>query len=70
MCSSLSGFGSLFFHPRSLVAFSSLAAASEAAKKAEEEQLEKQVVYAATSKTKRRVAAKVQDVSSLLGPLE
>ena len=57
-----------FFHPRSLVAFSSLAA-SEAAKKAEE-QLEKQVVYAATSKTKRRVAAKVQDVSSLLGPLE
>ena len=44
-------------------------AASEAAKKAEE-QLEKQVVYAATSKTKRRVAAKVQDVSSLLGPLE
>ena len=68
MCSSLSGFGSLFFHPRSLVAFSSLAA-SEAAEKAEE-QLEKQVVYAATSKTKRRVAAKVQDVSSLLGPLE
>lgn len=52
------------------MAFSSLAAASEAATKAEEEQLEKQVVYAATSKTKRRVAAKVQDVSSLLGPLE